>query len=28
LIAVIWCNEIFDESRPDTYYKEIQWKIN
>ena len=23
LIAVIWCNEIFDESRPDTYYKEI-----
>ena len=23
MIAVIWCNEIFDESRPDTFYEEI-----
>ena len=24
MIAVIWCNEVFDEDRPDTFFREIK----
>ncbi len=24
MILVIWCNELYDEKRPDTYYKEVK----